>query len=110
MRVSLLALLLIIYAVPPLTTGTDDKAALELGKEVFTEIAEPQCGLCHVLADAGTAGEVGPSLDDQQPTEEDAKLSIMEGGGVMPPYADLLTPEQIDAVAKYVSSVAGKAQ
>jgi mono/diheme cytochrome c family protein len=95
---------------PLLASETEEKAALELGKEVFTTLAEPQCKLCHTLKDADAVGKVGPSLDDQQPTEEDAKISIMEGGGVMPPYADLLTPEQIDAVAKYVSTVAGKAE
>jgi mono/diheme cytochrome c family protein len=81
----------------------------ELGKEVFTAIAQPPCGACHTLADAGTAGTTGPNLDEQQPSEEDAKLMITEGAGVMPGYGPLLTEEQIDAVAKYVSRVAGQA-
>jgi cytochrome c6 len=81
----------------------------ELGKEVFTAIAQPPCGACHTLADAGTAGTTGPNLDEQQPSEEDAKLMITEGAGVMPGYGPLLTEEQIDAVAKYISRVAGQA-
>jgi mono/diheme cytochrome c family protein len=32
----------------------------ELGKEVFTAIAQPPCGACHTLADAGTTGTTGP--------------------------------------------------
>lgn len=36
--------------------GGGDKA---LGKELFVS----SCGSCHVLADAGTAGEIGPNLD-----------------------------------------------
>jgi mono/diheme cytochrome c family protein len=81
----------------------------ELGKEVFTAIAQPPCGACHTLADAGTAGTTGPNLDEQQPSEEDAKLMVTEGAGVMPGYGPLLTEEQIDAVAKYISRVAGQA-
>jgi mono/diheme cytochrome c family protein len=80
----------------------------ELGKEVFTAIAQPPCGACHTLADAGTAGTTGPNLDEQKPSEEDAKLMVTEGAGVMPGYGPLLTEEQIDAVAKYVSRVAGQ--
>ncbi|HSI98380.1 MAG TPA: c-type cytochrome, partial [Gaiellaceae bacterium] len=30
------------------------------GKQLFVD----RCGACHVLADAGTAGTVGPNLDD----------------------------------------------
>jgi cytochrome c6 len=92
----------------PAVSGADPGAPAELGKEVFTTIAQPPCGACHTLADAGTAGTTGPNLDEQQPTEEDAKLMVTEGAGVMPGYGPLLTQEQIDAVANYVSSVAGQ--
>ncbi len=90
-------------------TGAPPELGSELGKEVFTAIAQPPCGACHTLADAGTAGTTGPNLDEQQPSEEDAKLMITEGAGVMPGYGPLLTEEQIDAVANYVSRVAGQA-
>ena len=36
------------------------------------------------------------------------KQQVINGGGAMPPFKDALTPKQIDAVAKYVSQVAGK--
>jgi mono/diheme cytochrome c family protein len=43
-------------------TGVASPAAVDLtnGKQLFKN----DCGLCHVLADAGTAGTVGPNLDD----------------------------------------------
>jgi cytochrome c6 len=90
-------------------SAADTAAPLELGKEVFTTVAQPPCGACHTLAEAGTAGTTGPNLDEQQPSEEDAKLIVTEGAGVMPAYGPLLTEEQIDAVVEYVSSVAGQA-
>jgi mono/diheme cytochrome c family protein len=74
------------------------------GKEVF---ASAGCGTCHTLADAGTSGTVGPNLDESRPSKELAVDRVTNGGGAMPPFADQLSPEQIDAVAAYVSSAAG---
>jgi cytochrome c6 len=102
-----LAVAAAVLAAWPASAG-DAGAPPELGREVFTAIAQPPCGACHTLADADTAGTTGPNLDEQQPSEEDAKLIVTEGAGVMPGYGPLLTEEQIDAVAKYVSSVAGQ--
>lgn len=79
-------------------------AAQEEGREVFLEAAEPQCGVCHTLADAGTAGEIGPDLDALELTPERVHAAVTQGVGVMPAYQDVLTPEQIDAVAAYVAS------
>lgn len=81
----------------------------EMGKTVFTEAAEPQCGICHVLKDAGAEGQVGPSLDDMKPTAERVEAAVANGIGVMPAY-ESLSEEQIKAVALYVSEAAGKAQ
>ena len=81
--------------------------AQEEGREVFLEAAEPQCAVCHTLADAGAAGEIGPNLDTlAELTPDRVRAAVTQGVGVMPPYADLLTPEQIDAVSEYVASVA----
>jgi mono/diheme cytochrome c family protein len=33
---------------------------------------------------------------------------VTNGGAIMPPFKDKLTPQQIQDVAAYVSSVAGK--
>ncbi len=86
-----------------------DPARLELGKRVFTEIAEPQCGACHTLADAGTKGEVGPVLDALKPDASRVAAAVTNGIGVMPAFEDL-TPEQVEAVALYVATVAGQAK
>jgi mono/diheme cytochrome c family protein len=83
-------------------------AADELGREVFTRIAQPSCSVCHTLKDAGASGTIGPSLDELQPDEARVAQAVRDGVGVMPSFADTLTSEQIEAVAAYVASVAGK--
>jgi cbb3-type cytochrome c oxidase subunit III len=74
------------------------------GKDIFTA----NCGSCHTLADAGTSGNVGPNLDQLKPAESIVEHQVINGGGAMPAFKGQLTPAQITAVAKYVSSVAGK--
>jgi cbb3-type cytochrome c oxidase subunit III len=74
------------------------------GKDIFTA----NCGSCHTLADAGTHGNVGPNLDQLKPSFEIAQHQVINGGGAMPAFKGTLTPAQITAVAKYVSSVAGR--
>jgi mono/diheme cytochrome c family protein len=75
------------------------------GKQVF---ASAGCGGCHTLKDAGTSGNVGPNLDTLKPAKDTVAKQVTNGGGGMPPFKGQLTPAQIDAVAAYVSSVAGK--
>jgi cbb3-type cytochrome c oxidase subunit III len=74
------------------------------GKDIFTA----NCGSCHTLADAGTSGTVGPNLDQLKPPFAIVQHQVINGGSVMPAFKGTLTPAQITAVAKYVSSVAGK--
>ena len=74
------------------------------GKDIFTA----NCGSCHTLKDAGTSGTVGPNLDQLKPSFARAQKQVTNGGAVMPAFKGTLTPAQIKAVAKYVSSVAGK--
>jgi cbb3-type cytochrome c oxidase subunit III len=68
------------------------------------------CGGCHTLAAAGSTGTIGPNLDQIK-----ASLSVpvvahqvMVGGGPMPAFKGKLSPAQIQAVAQYVTSSAGK--
>jgi sulfite dehydrogenase len=77
--------------------------AEDLGKKVFTSIAQPPCALCHTLEAAGAKGKLGPSLDEQKPDEARALEAIKQGVGVMPSYADKLSPQEIAAVARYVA-------
>lgn len=84
-----------------------EEAALALGKKVFLELSQPQCGLCHTLADAGAQGQIGPILDELMPTADRVRTAVTNGIGPMPPNEGL-TKDQIEAVALYVSTVAGK--
>ena len=74
------------------------------GKDIFVA----NCGSCHTLADAGTSGNVGPNLDQLMPALEIVQHQVINGGGAMPAFKGTLTADQITAVAKYVSSSAGK--
>jgi cbb3-type cytochrome c oxidase subunit III len=74
------------------------------GKQVFTQ----NCKGCHTLKDAGATGSVGPNLDDLQPDKATVVRQVNNGGGPMPAFKGKLSDAQINAVASYVSSVAGK--
>jgi cytochrome c6 len=93
----------------PLTGAAQDAGGAALGKRIFTAESEPPCGVCHALADAGASGAVGPSLDELQPTEEQVRVAVRGGVGVMPAY-ESLSEEEIAAVARYVATAAGQAQ
>jgi cytochrome c6 len=86
---------------PPPQAGGDPAA----GNQVFQEAA---CGGCHTLADAGATGTIGPNLDTSMPPAELVVERVTNGSGVMPSFRDELTPQQIQDVAAYVSSVAGR--
>ena len=83
---------------PPPGGGTD-------GKSIF---ASAGCNGCHTLADAGATGTVGPNLDEAKPSKELVVDRVTNGQGGMPSFKGQLSDEQIEAVAEYVSSVAGK--
>ena len=80
----------------------------EPGRKIFTEVAQPPCALCHTLKAAGAEGTIGPSLDELKPDKARALEAIRKGLGAMPPFADKLTAEQMEAVAAYVAKVAGR--
>jgi len=67
------------------------------------------CGSCHTLADAGTAGNVGPNLDGAGPDYARAKDIITNGGGGMPAFGENLSEDQINCMAGYVATWAGGA-
>jgi cytochrome c6 len=84
------------------------RASDALGLKVFKELAQPSCSVCHTLQAAGAAGTVGPSLDDLKPDRDQVLSAVRTGVGVMPSFAETLTAEQIEAVAKFVAESAGK--
>ena len=86
--------------------GEDDgggEGDAEAGAALFDEQG---CGSCHVLADAGSTGTTGPSLDEAQPSYDAAFQQIQNGGGGMPAY-DGLGEDAIADLAAYVSERAG---
>ena len=76
----------------------DDK--MELGLDVYKNKA--MCGTCHKLKSAGSVGEIGPNLDMLKPQIPQIINAVANGIGVMPPWRDVLTFEEIEAVAYYV--------
>jgi mono/diheme cytochrome c family protein len=89
----------------PTTTAPGGPDLLAQGKDVFQKAG---CGSCHTLKDAGATGTVGPNLDDVKPPKGLVVDRVTNGKGVMPSFKGQLTPAEIDAVATYVSTVAGK--
>ncbi len=90
------------------------------GKQLFAK----NCGGCHTLADAGTAGTIGPNLDDAfraARTEEggsfndstifDVTLDQMKLAASPMPRFDTgpqkLPEQDLEDIAAYVASVAG---
>ena len=73
-------------------------------------IVKHACASCHTLADAGITGTKGPNLDQLAPNLTMALVAhqVTVGGGIMPSFQGKLTSAQIQAVAKYIVSVAGK--
>jgi mono/diheme cytochrome c family protein len=92
-------------AAPAATTTAPGTSPLALGKQIFGSAG---CAGCHVLKDAGATGTVGPNLDQLKPSEARVAKQVTNGGKVMPAFKGRLTSAQIDAVAAYVSSIAGK--
>ena len=75
------------------------------GKQVFTTAG---CSSCHTLKDAGATGTVGPNLDQLKPSKAVVARQVTTGGAIMPSFRGRLSEAQIQAVAGYVASVAGK--
>lgn len=92
------------FLAAPLAAQEADPGA---GRTIFTETAQPQCALCHVLADAGAEGAVGPNLDELELGVEQVRAAVTGGVGVMPAFEGTLSDEEIEAVSAYVAEVAG---
>ena len=84
------------------TTSSSGTAAN--GASLFTQ----NCSSCHTLAAAHAKGTVGPNLDQLKPSKALVVRQVTNGGGGMPAFGGRLSAKQIDAVATYVASSAGK--
>jgi len=74
------------------------------GKGVFLEAGN--CAACHSLSDAGSIAEIGPNLNQIRPQVQTILMAVRNGIGVMPAMEGILTDEEIEAVAHYVSIAA----
>ena len=70
---------------------------MDLGLEVYNNK-----GICHTLQAAGSVGEIGPNLDLLKPQISQIIAAVTNGIGVMQAWEDILTYEEIEAVAYYV--------
>ncbi|WP_370260878.1 cytochrome c [Limnobacter sp.] len=91
----------------PTLAQADEASVLAQGRKLFQTDAEPACAICHTLADAGAKGKIGPVLDELKPSEERVLNALKNGKRGMPPFVDHLTIDQMNILAKYVSTVTG---
>jgi cytochrome c6 len=75
------------------------------GAKVF---ASAGCGGCHTLKAAGSSGTTGPDLDSLKPDAGTVTSVVKSGSGSMPAFGGRLSDAEIQAVAEYVSSQAGR--
>jgi mono/diheme cytochrome c family protein len=87
------------------SSGAASAVALAAGRKVFETVG---CASCHTLAAAGSTGTVGPNLDQLKPSDALVTHQVINGGGGMPAFGNILSKTQIASVALFVSSVAGK--
>ena len=92
------------FLILPCSVFADDK--MDLGLNVYNNKA--QCGTCHTLQAAGSVGEIGPNLDQIKAQISQIVIAVTNGIGVMPPWEGILTTEEIEAVAHFVSTSAGQ--
>ena len=96
------AVMLVVAAVG---CGGGGAARPTTGKGIY----EANCATCHGVDGQGGVGpELAGVVAGKYPNIEDQIAIVTNGKGAMPSFKSKLTPAQIQAVAKYVSSVAGK--
>ena len=78
----------------------------EMGKDVFLNKAN--CATCHTLAEAESNSQIGPNLNQIKPNMMRVMSVVKNGIGIMPPLEELLSSQEIEAVAHYVSIAASQ--
>jgi mono/diheme cytochrome c family protein len=84
--------------------GTGGAASDAPGAAAF---AGGACSTCHTFADAGTAGNVGPSLTDNAVNYDLAYDLITNGKGGMPAFSGTYSEDEIKCLAGYVATHSG---
>ena len=97
MRIAILLLALLPACAP------EADLRMEAGRAVFLEQSTPTCATCHVLADAGAEGVLGPNLDTLKPDTTRIVNAVTNGIGIMPAQQGVLSAKQISDVAYYIS-------
>ncbi|HEY2073308.1 MAG TPA: c-type cytochrome [Gaiellaceae bacterium] len=87
----------------PATSGSPSQLGAN-GAAIF----KGECASCHTLKAAGATGTVGPNLDQLKPKQPTVVHQVTNGGAIMPAFKGKLSPAQIQAVATYVATSAGK--
>ena len=98
--------ILLILLVVTFSSSTFADPKMDLGLEIYNNKA--QCGVCHTLQAAGSAGNIGPNLDKLKPQMPQIIAAVTNGIGVMPPWDGILTYAEIEAVAYYVFNSTNK--
>jgi cytochrome c553 len=99
-RPQLLALVLVALVA---ACGGDDGEPSASGPGA-TVYAEAGCGSCHTYEPAGSNGNIGPNLDESDVSFEEAVEQIRNGGNGMPAFGDDLSEQEIEDVARFVTS------
>ena len=97
-------ILFIFFFILSSSAVADDKMAL--GLDVYNNKA--QCGVCHTLQAAGSAGNIGPDLDQLKLPMSQVIYAVTNGIGVMQAWEGILSQEEIEAVAYYVFNSTNK--
>jgi cytochrome c6 len=102
--------LLVVCGAFALQAQAADDGLREAGRRLFNSGTAPSCATCHTLRDANASGEIGPVLDELRPDEGRVAQVLRTGLGVMPPFRDKLTEQELVVLARYVAAVAGPAR
>ena len=97
-------LLILLFLTFTSSVFADDK--MVLGLDIYNNKA--QCGVCHTLQTAGSTGTIGPNLDQLKPQMPQIIVAVTNGIGVMQAWKDILTYEEIEAVAYYIFNSTNK--
>lgn len=63
------------------------------------------CSSCHLFADAGGSGHIGPALDGNDGLSAEYISQIINNGqGAMPSFGGMVSEEEVDTLSRYIMS------